>query len=86
MANEQADAGTGDIPFSCSADHEQDWQPYPVDPFSANMFKEKSELVVSHIQRIGCQPEKNCQSRSWSAEHGKKIKKKKCDGQTYIHN
>ena len=21
--------------FPCSADHEQDWQPYPVDPFSA---------------------------------------------------
>ena len=23
------------ILFSCSADHEQDWQPYPVDPYSA---------------------------------------------------
>ena len=23
------------IPFSSSADHEQDWQPYPVDPYSA---------------------------------------------------
>ena len=22
------------INFSCSADHEQDWQPYPVDPYS----------------------------------------------------
>ena len=21
--------------FTCSADHEQDWQPYPVDPYSA---------------------------------------------------
>ena len=21
--------------FCCSADHEQDWQPYPVDPYSA---------------------------------------------------
>ena len=21
--------------FPCSADHEQDWQPYPVDPYSA---------------------------------------------------
>ena len=31
--------------------------------------------VVSHIQRIGCQPEKTTlhggQSRSWSAEQGK---------------
>ena len=23
--------GQGDINFPCSADHEQDWQPYPVD-------------------------------------------------------
>ena len=27
--------GQGYINFPCSADHEQDWQPYPVDPYSA---------------------------------------------------
>ena len=27
--------GQGNINFPCSADHEQDWQPYPVDPSSA---------------------------------------------------
>ena len=27
--------GRGNIHFPCSADHEQDWQPYPVDPYSA---------------------------------------------------
>ena len=27
--------GLGDIHFPCSADHEQNWQPYPVDPYSA---------------------------------------------------
>ena len=27
--------GQGNIYFLCSADHEQDWQPYPVDPYSA---------------------------------------------------
>ena len=28
--------GQGDTHFPCSADHEQDWQPYPpVDPYSA---------------------------------------------------
>ena len=27
--------GQGNIHFLCSADHEQDWQPYPVDPYSA---------------------------------------------------
>ena len=25
----------GNTHFPCSADHEQDWQPYPVDPYSA---------------------------------------------------
>ena len=27
--------GQGNFHFLCSADHEQDWQPYPVDPYSA---------------------------------------------------
>ena len=27
--------GRGIINFPCSADHDQDWQPYPVDPYSA---------------------------------------------------
>ena len=27
--------GQGNINFPCSADHEKDWQPYPVDPYSA---------------------------------------------------
>ena len=27
--------GQGDIHSPCSADHEQDWQLYPVDPYSA---------------------------------------------------
>ena len=27
--------GNGNTNFPCSADHEQDWQPYPVDPYSA---------------------------------------------------
>ena len=27
--------GQGNITFPCSAGHEQDWQPYPVDPYSA---------------------------------------------------
>ena len=27
--------GQGNIQFPCSTDHEQDWQPYPVDPYSA---------------------------------------------------
>ena len=27
--------GQGKNHFPCSADHGQDWQPYPVDPYSA---------------------------------------------------
>ena len=30
--------GHGNIHFPCSADHEQDWQPYPVDPYSAKSW------------------------------------------------
>ena len=29
--------GEGNIHFPCSADHEQDWQPYPFDPYSCYM-------------------------------------------------
>ena len=30
--------GQGSINFSCSADHEEDGQPYPVDPYSCYMY------------------------------------------------
>ena len=54
--------GQGNIHFSCSADHEQDWQPYPVDPHSCYMcghtFSVVVVVVVSPIQCIGCQPDK----------------------------
>ena len=36
--NSQAQRGQENIIFSCSADHEQDWQPYPVDPYSCYMW------------------------------------------------
>ena len=29
--------GQGNINFLCSADHEKDWQPYPVNPYSYYM-------------------------------------------------
>ena len=35
--NSQARTRTGKYSFSCSADHVQDWQPYPVDPYSCYM-------------------------------------------------
>ena len=33
--NLRRERGQENIHFPCSADHEQDWQPYPVDPYSA---------------------------------------------------
>ena len=30
--------GQGSIHVPCSADHEQDWQPYAVDPYSCYMY------------------------------------------------
>ena len=32
--NLRRERGQGNIHFPCSVDHEQDWQPYPVDPYS----------------------------------------------------
>ena len=50
----------GNINFPCSADHEQDWQPYPVDPYSCyicdhrihiyNRHQKKDKTVNSGIQ------------------------------------
>ena len=32
--------GQGKVHFPCLADHEQDWQPYPVDPHSCYMCED----------------------------------------------
>ena len=49
-------------------------------PHNREMLRRSVVVVVSHIQRIGCQPEKTTlhggQSRSWSAEQGKENKRK----------
>ena len=46
-------------------------------------------FVVSHIQRIGCQPEKNTlhggQSRSWSAEQGREKRNKRENLEAHPH-
>ena len=55
--------GQRNIHFPCSADHVQDWQPYPVDPYSCYIcvtihtyIRSKSflssfspELVIAHV-------------------------------------
>ena len=41
--------GQGNTHFPCSADHEQDWQPYPVDPYST----EKVLTILKTGERCG---------------------------------
>ena len=52
--NYQARTGTEsiNINFPCSADHEQDWQPYPVDPYSGMSDDETDILLYSSPQVI----------------------------------
>ena len=48
--------GQGNIHFPCSADHVQDWQPYPVDPYSCYMCDHTCDseltLVVLCLWRL----------------------------------
>ena len=46
--------GQGNIHFPCSADHEQDWQHYPVDPYSA--ICDDHTYIHTYIQQPGHQP------------------------------
>ena len=48
--NSQARTGTGEYYFPCSADHEQDWQPYPVDPYSA-ICDDHTYTYIQHYRR-----------------------------------
>ena len=38
--------GQGNVHFPCSADHEQDWQPYPVGPYSA-LFRDSTYYIYA---------------------------------------
>ena len=42
----------GNIVFPCSADHEQDWQPYPVDPYSCYMY-DHTYIPGTYIHNYG---------------------------------
>ena len=45
--------GQGNINFPCSADHEQDWQPYPVDPYSAIYFQHAQFIPIVGVGKRG---------------------------------
>ena len=38
--------GQGNIHSPCSADHEQDWQPYPVHPYSAICDDHQTPFII----------------------------------------
>ena len=46
--------GQGNINFPCSADHEQDWQPYPVDPYSCYVC----DFTSMHTTALSSKPYK----------------------------
>ena len=55
--NSQHERGQGNTHFSCSANHVQDWQTYPVDPYSCYMCDHTYQhyllsSVVLHIPRL----------------------------------
>ena len=41
--------GQGNIHSPCSADHEQDWQPYPVDPYSAIICDDHTYIIIVSV-------------------------------------
>ena len=48
--------------FPCSADHEQDWQPHPVDPYSCymcghNIGEKPTVILYTYINRYAGTPE-----------------------------
>ena len=56
--------GQGNISFPCSVDHDQDWQPYPVDPHSAiyvdhtyiHIYIFPHDSVIFEVQRLTYPP------------------------------
>ena len=46
--------GQEKVHFPCSGDHKQDWQPYPIDPYSCNMCDHT--LVSSLVYSPSCVP------------------------------
>ena len=44
--------GKGNIYFPCSTDHEQDWEPYPIDPYSATC-DDHTYMLIYPRQREG---------------------------------
>ena len=56
--NSQARTRTGklNIHFSCSADHVQGWQPYPVDPYSNYLCVTIHTYIIGHTMETSTDP------------------------------
>ena len=54
----QARTGTGKKQFACSADHEQDWQPYPVDLYSCYSMCD-DQTYIHTVTIISYKPHKS---------------------------
>ena len=52
--------GQGNIHFPCSADHKQDWQPYPVDPYSAIYYDHTYRFGTLEVVRDAADAEWDC--------------------------
>ena len=64
--------GQGNIHFPCSADHEQDWQPYPVDPYSAICDDHTyihTYILYNYIDRHTGTPDKTKTKRTISLDY-----------------
>ena len=68
--------GQGNVHFPCSADHEQDWQPYTVDPYSAicddhtyihTYIHTCTQIILARSYR---RTDGSTFSRSWRREFG----------------
>ena len=84
--------GQGNVHFPCSADHEQDWQPYPVDPYSAICDDHTyiHSFIYTNVHKIAGKPHAGksiyqqylllCISVATSTYEGERNKKKRLGG------
>ena len=47
----RCERGQGSIVFPCSADHGQDWQPHPVDPYSCYLCDHTYIAMEGHTRK-----------------------------------
>ena len=60
--------GQGNVHFPCSADHEQDWQPYPVDSYSA-ICDDHAYIHTYPVLYVVANPVRGLLDRKRSEEH-----------------